>query len=221
MPARDVDVALRQCLQALTQRLRHAGAQIHADRGWQASPYAQIVEMLPDDGAHAQSVLTAAFEHVCGPMPVLTDLLGVAGRWSMMPNHALHPRLCALALYRRPGVLRSCVNARVRSELKSFLGGAFEQVAACGGRGRSMPGGVADLPAIHWCCVGYLDVSRHGAWPSYSMRRLVRLGLPPGRAILQARGTRGATSRTLRDDLALIDGWFTSPSSPPQDQHAL
>lgn len=221
MSARDFDAALHPCLQSLAQRLWQAGEHVHPAWGWQGSPYEQAMSLLPGHGLQSESVVTAVFERVCGPMPVLTDLMSVAGRWSLMPNHALHPRLAALALYRRPGVLRSCVNARARAELKAFLGSAFDHLSAFAGRGRPMPSDMAHLPPLHWCCVGYLDVCRHGAWPSHSMRRLVRLGLPPGRAILLARSSRGPLGPTFREELALIESWFTPSDAPTQDEHAL
>jgi len=119
-----------------------------------------------------------AFGRWCGPPPSIGDLDSLAGHWCLMRREHRLARLCALALARRPGVLRSCVRRDARQALHAFLGPCGEALAADATRGACVPAALAERPPIEWAWVGYADMSRAMRWPTRSLRRWVRLGLP-------------------------------------------
>lgn len=143
----------------------------------------------PADEARRR-VLTRLFQQWCGPLPPLPCLDTPTGRLALLARSRLLPRLCALALLCRPGVLRCCVERRARDSLARALGPAFLPLLDLSVSGAPVSAEIASWTPRRWAWVGYTDLARTRAWPSPSLRRLVRLSLPathsaPGHARLR------------------------------------
>lgn len=149
-----------------------------ADTSWQ--PVAGMLPMIDrmPEGPQRRRVLLALFRRWCGPLPGLEALATPAGRMALLGRVQLLSRLCTLALLSRPGALRCCVELRTRQSLEAAIGPAIGALRECSQEGPAVPGIVAAWVPIQWACVGYADLTRAGAWPHRSLRRLARLALP-------------------------------------------
>lgn len=148
------------------------------DASWfAASRMPALVQALPP-GTARRRVLLRLFDRWCGPLPLLPDLDGPAGRLGLLERTPLLARLCALALLMRPGALRCCVERRTRQALEQTLGPAFAALGNAAQGGAAVTSAQAAWTPLHWACMGYTDLSTARAWPHRSLRRLVRLALP-------------------------------------------
>jgi hypothetical protein len=87
-------------------------------------------------------------------------------------------RLCTLALARRPGALRCCIDGPTRNALRQALGESFDRLREQARGGRALPAELARREPVAWACVGYRDAVRAGMLPWRSLRRMTRLSLP-------------------------------------------
>jgi hypothetical protein len=174
-PAHDA-ASLARLAQVFQYRLDHLPD--GADASWEGlAGTRSLVEQLPA-GASRRRVMLSLFRRWCGPLPGLQALATPTGRLALQGRLQLLSRLCALALLSRPGVLRCCVERSARQSLEGALGPAVDALRESSHEGPAVPGHVAAWVPIQWACVGYADLSREGAWPHRSLRRLVRLALP-------------------------------------------
>jgi hypothetical protein len=132
----------------------------------------------PSDPAPAPALGVALFHRVCGTTPPLAALAGGHGALALLPRLLLVPRLVALALAGRPGVLRCCVLRSARDSLAQCLGESFDCLAAMSQGRPSVSAATAHLPPMAWAWVGWHELQCGTRWPARSLRRLVRLGLP-------------------------------------------
>ncbi|HEY9107094.1 MAG TPA: type III secretion protein HrpB4 [Roseateles sp.] len=149
-----------------------------ADASWPVLAELRPVYGQMHDGPQRRRALLALFSRRCGPLPGLQALDTPAGRLALTGRLPLLSRLSALALLSRPGVLRCCVERHSRQSLEAALGPAIAALREAWHEGPAVPGHVAAWVPIQWACVGYADLTRAGAWPHRSLRRLVRLALP-------------------------------------------
>lgn len=149
-----------------------------ADASWPALAGLRPVFEQMEEGSLRRRALLSLFRQRCGPLPGLQALDTPAGRLALTGRLQLLSRLSALALLSRPGVLRCCVERRSRQSLEAALGPAIGALREAWHEGPAVPGYVAAWVPIQWACVGYADLTRIGAWPHRSLRRLVRMALP-------------------------------------------
>jgi hypothetical protein len=97
-----------------------------------------------------------------------------------LPRNQILHHLCALALIRRPGVLRCCIQRTPRDALRKTLGGAFDALMSLSSKGRPVSSEVACWSPMQWSCVGYGDWMALLEPGDRIWRRLVRLSLPRG-----------------------------------------
>jgi len=100
-------------------------------------------------------------------------------RLALQDRAAIQRSLCALALARRPGVLRCCIDREARGSLRDALGELFDPLARLGLRGRPVSAEVAVWSPLHWACMGYMDWLELLVGDDRLFRRIVRLSLPP------------------------------------------
>jgi hypothetical protein len=163
---------------ALAFHLRISQLPEGSDASWQAlAGLRPVFEQVPEGPLRRRAMLSL-FRRWCGPLPGLEALATPAGRLALLDRLQLLSRLCTLALLSRPGVLRCCVERRTRQSLEAALGPAIAALRESSHEGPAVPGPVAAWVPIQWACVGHADLSRSGAWPHRSLRRLARLALP-------------------------------------------
>ncbi len=139
-----------------------------------------LLDALPDN-ATRERVIRLYVRRWRGSDPPAEALATAPGRWVLLPVAALELRLCALALARRPGVLRSCVARQPRNELAALLGPVLVPLKELSLQAASRPidSAFANAGAGFWVQVGYLDAVAAGAWRHPSLQRMVRATLPP------------------------------------------
>jgi len=113
-----------------------------------------------------------------GGWPALGRFADPLPRLGLLPRGELLHRLCALALARRPGVLRCCIDRSVRVPLQRALGETFAPLAAMSLRGRPVEAELAAWTPVQWACVGFADWSAALAADDAPVREMVRWSLP-------------------------------------------
>lgn len=124
-----------------------------------------------------QQFLLSLCKQYCGPTPDLNALDCGIGRWALLTPKYLHVRLGALALWLRPGVLRSCVLRSQRMALEAMLGEMFEIMRQHHDRCAPVLPMTHTLEAQQWAYIGYADLVKHHKWPHRTLRRWVRLSM--------------------------------------------
>jgi hypothetical protein len=149
------------------------------DPSWQGSPVGQCLSGFASyaDAVQRKAVV-AIFRHWCGELPQPQQLSDPCHSLALCDRTELLHRLCALALVLRPGVLRCCVDTRVRDLLRTALGESFELLRAQNRGGRPVPLQVARREPLVWACVGFQDLVAAGLLPCRALQRLIRLSLP-------------------------------------------
>jgi hypothetical protein len=107
----------------------------------------------------------------------LTALLDPLAQVALLRRTGILAVLCALALYRRPAIIRCCLDRSVRNALRSALGDTFDVLATRRGTAAADPRQASWSP-LRWACVGYHDWSA-GRPPTWrSLQHAVRLSMP-------------------------------------------
>ncbi len=162
---------------AFEDKLSTLAAHADPERLRHASPPWACVASLPDRNAR-QRIAARLFVRDVGPLPRLSRLLDRNARLVLLDRESLMRHLCALALARRPGVLRCCVAREVRARLRRALGCAFDALMSASHLGRARPESVTNWTPVHWTCVGYFDWTHLLEKDDSALRRIVRLSLP-------------------------------------------
>jgi Bacterial type III secretion protein (HrpB4) len=151
----------------------------HIDPSWREGRIARHLMVFAEMSELARRrAALVVYQRWCGPLPQPGALVLCGGALGLCGRDELLARLCSLALALRPGVLRCCVDGRVREMFRRALGESFELLRAQVQGGRPVPARVARLEPLTWACVGYRDAVRAGLLPARGLRRLVRLALP-------------------------------------------
>lgn len=168
-------VALARAFEAKLQRLHE-----DLDPAWQAE-LAQRWAGLAALAEPARAALRPAlFIDLCGGLPALPRLMDPLARLVLLPREDLVGRLCALALARRPGVLRCCVDRQALDAMRRALGTHFDPLMALSQHGRPLGDAATRWSPAHWACMGYFDWVSRLAPNDGVLRRVARLSLPPG-----------------------------------------
>ncbi len=151
----------------------------HIDPGWREGRIARHLMAFAETGELARRrAAVVVYQRWCGPLPQPGALALSGGALGLCGREELLARLCSLALALRPGVLRCCVDGRVREMFRRALGESFEPLRGQAHGGRPVSARVARREPLTWACVGYRDAVRAGLLPARGLRRLVRLALP-------------------------------------------
>jgi hypothetical protein len=149
------------------------------DPSWHDSPAARWLTQVAQAPTKVRvHVAAAVFARWCGALPPPEALLQGVGAWALAGRAELLSRLCTLALARRPGVLRCCIDGPTRHALRRALGESFDRLREQARGGRALPADLARREPVAWACVGYRDAVRAGLLPWRSLRRMTRLSLP-------------------------------------------
>jgi Bacterial type III secretion protein (HrpB4) len=151
----------------------------HIDAGWRIGPLGRCLDAVAGASvAVRRRTAVAVFQRWCGVLPQPEALVHCGQSMALCDRDELLARLCSLALSLRPGVLRCCVDGRVRDLMRLALGDTFDQLRDRVQGGRPVSAPVARREPIAWACVGYRDLVRAGLMPRGSLRRCTRLSLP-------------------------------------------
>lgn len=165
--------------QAFEDKLCHLADDLDTD--WQApllSPWA-FMQAMPTDRANAlwprlwrgrlaEEGCWPTLDHFDDPWP----------RLSLLARPDLLHRLCVLALARRPGVLRCCIDRSVRVPLQRALADAFPLLSAFSQQGRPVDAVQAGWSPVEWACVGFVDWADMLGSDARMVKSLVRWSLP-------------------------------------------
>jgi len=113
-------------------------------------------------------------------LPDPSVLAAPDGRLACSGPSGIRRGLCVLALARRPGVLRCCVEKDSRVALKEAVGDAAPPLAALSWQGRVVRRHVASWTPLHWACAGFVDWCELPAGGDRLLRQLVGMSLPCG-----------------------------------------
>jgi hypothetical protein len=151
------------------------------DASWQdelLGPWAFLEALPPESAASLWPRLWRDRMAPEGGLPALGRFADPLPRLGLLPRGELLQRLCTLALARRPGVLRCCIDRTVRAPLQRALGEHFAPLAAMSARGRPVEAGQAAWTPVQWACVGFSDWSAALSADDGPVRQMVRWSLP-------------------------------------------
>jgi len=139
-----------------------------------------------------------------GGLPALGRFADPLPRLGLLPRGELLQRLCTLALARRPGVLRCCIDRAVRAPLQRALGDSFAPLAAMSAQGRPVEAAQAAWSPVQWACVGFADWSAALTAADRPVRELVRWSLPRAAVDEVLAGAPVAAERNVAASLAAL-----------------
>jgi hypothetical protein len=150
------------------------------DAEWQQilKPQWTFLDQLPEGPARRSLTSRLFISHLGGLLP-LHRLVHPMLRIALLPRPDLLNRLCALAIARRPGVLRSCIDRQVRDSMRQALLDMFDPLMQLSRQGRPVDEATASWSPIIWACVGYVDWQQtRPRAEDVRVHQLVRLSLP-------------------------------------------
>ncbi len=133
---------------------------------------------LDGDGRLRNRLLSVLLIRTPVPAAARARWSDVALRIALVDRDDALRGLCLLALARRPGVLRCCIDREARAALRVAIGDVFERLASAAAGGRAVPSDVAAWSPMQWACVGYFDWLSMTAAEDRLHRRLLRSALP-------------------------------------------
>jgi Bacterial type III secretion protein (HrpB4) len=123
------------------------------------------------------AILKILISH-CGGMPLLTEFNPSSARLALLPRAEIHVQLCALAIARRPGVLRCCVDKQARQSLQASLGSRLSALKVLSLSSQQVSPESANWRPMRWVCIGYRDWCETIAPRTPTIHRMVALSLP-------------------------------------------
>lgn len=151
------------------------------DASWQdelLGPWSFLDALPPESAAALWPRLWRDRMAPSGGLPALRRFADPLPRLGLLPRGELLQRLCTLALARRPGVLRCCIDRTVRAPLQRALADNFAPLVAMSARGRPVEAEQAAWSPVQWACVGFADWSAALSAQDEPVRQLVRWSLP-------------------------------------------
>ena len=191
--------ALATWAQALEQKLAHLHEQLDPAHHARSMQTWQWLAQLPA-GAARRRLAARLFEQHVAPLPDLARMADRHARVALLPREQILRQLCMLALARRPGALRCCIERQARQDLQAQLGAGYERLMSVSCGGRAPPEHTTRWTPMHWSCVGFFDWAALLHSSDRALRRLVRLSLPLG--LLDVRRKRPQHS-DLKSDRAV------------------
>ncbi len=151
------------------------------DNEWREAvmaPWAFVDAMPEAEARRLMPRLWTGHLRQTGGLPSLRRFADPLTRLSFLPRGELLHRLCTLALARRPGVLRCCIDRSVRAPLQRALGDSFEALSVMSRRGKPVDASTASWSPVVWACVGFSDWSARLMPQDQAVRRIVELSMP-------------------------------------------
>jgi hypothetical protein len=170
---------LVRCALAFEHKLH--GMADDLDPEWQEAlqPQWGFLDELHSGAARRQALVRVLGARL-GGLPALRRLLEPAPQLALLDRPSLLKRLCILALARRPGMLRCCIERPVRHALQSALGDDFDTLVALSRSGSPYHHESIGWSPMEWACTGYFDWATMLLDDDAALRRIVRLSLPRG-----------------------------------------
>lgn len=144
----------------------------------QAWPFIALLSNPATANAYEHKVWLKMTVQQCGGVPPLMDFSHAAARLALLPRAEIHTQLCTLAIARRPGVIRCCIDKQTRLTIRSALGPAFIAVNKLARSSKPVSPLVTHWPILHWACVGYRDWHDSLAPKVPAIHQLVAHSLP-------------------------------------------
>ncbi|UXH78285.1 type III secretion protein HrpB4 [Roseateles amylovorans] len=142
------------------------------------TPWAFVDAMPEADARRLMPRLWSGRLRAAGGLPRLRRFADPLTRLCLLPRGDLLHRLCTIALARRPGVLRCCIDRSVRAPLQRALGDSFDALAAMSRSGKPVDAATANWSPVVWACVGFADWSAQLAPEDDAVRQIVQLSMP-------------------------------------------
>lgn len=161
---------------ALTQRLEHLHEDVDAE--WRAELGSTCTLAGALAPAQARRLMPRLWGDRLGALPRLESLADPLARLCLLPRAEVLNRLCTLAIARRPGVLRCCIDREARARLRTALGESLEPLTAISRHGKAVDEAVAAWSPLVWACIGWSDWTAVLSPGDGAARELVRLSLP-------------------------------------------
>lgn len=139
-----------------------------------------------------------------GPVPPAPRLLAPEARLGLLSRDAQRRSLCLLAVARRPGLLRCCLERQARSSLREMLGAAYDRLVPLAQGGGGIGAEAASWSPLHWACVGFFDWAKLTRAEDRLLLRLVRLSLPDRLLGMQVRRQQAPGQVTRADALKAL-----------------
>ena len=168
---------LAECARAFERKLQ--GIEHDLDPEWREAlrPTWPFLEGLPA-GVPRQQLVSRLLVTQMGGLPALERLLDPAARLVLLERPALLSRLCMLALARRPGMLRCCIERPVRQALMGALDEDFDVLMRLTLAGAPFRHEATGWVPMQWACAGYFDWAALLVSGDGVLRRIARLSLP-------------------------------------------
>lgn len=179
MPSGEAIRRLAHWALAFDTKLSHLVHDLDTD--WQApllSPWAFMEAMSAERSGALWPRLWRSRLGQEGAWPRLDQFEDPWWRLCLLPRAELLHRLCVLALARRPGVLRCCIDRSVRVPLQRALADAFPILSGFSLQGRPVDAVQAGWSPVEWACVGFLDWADMLGEDARLIQTLVRWSLP-------------------------------------------
>jgi hypothetical protein len=173
--------SLAALAQSVEHKLRFFNADLDPDRAkallkkW---PFVAGLSPPAQASASERKVWLQMTVQQCGGLPPLVEFSHSAARLALLPRVEIHTQLCALAIARRPGVLRCCIDKQKRLALRTALGPTFLALNTLARSSKAVSILVTDWPVLRWVCVGYRDWYDTIAPKVPTIHQLVALSLP-------------------------------------------
>lgn len=161
---------------ALTQRLE----QLHEDHDaeWRDELHSTCVLAGALAQTRSRRLVPRLWGDRLGALPRLDRLADPLARLCLLPRAEVLNRLCTLAIARRPGVLRCCIDREARARLRTALGDSLEPLTAISRHGKAVDEAVAAWSPLVWACIGWSDWTAVLPPSDGAVREIVRLSMP-------------------------------------------
>lgn len=199
----DDPLAMTEAVLAFEKRLLSLPDDVHVQWFGALGTNWQLAVAMPA-GEQRRRLMLGVVEDFCGALPDAQRLVDPQARWALWPVPDLHRRLMALALARRPGVLRCSIEREQVQAQRQALGERWAQLRPAALAGSpAVPPEVQAWTALHWSCQGYFDWAELLRRDDAFLRRMVRLTLPL-QLMLKVRAQRADAVRGSAEAMVLL-----------------
>lgn len=152
--------SLAELAQSVEYKLRFFDTDLDPDRAKalrQAWPFIASLSNPATASACERTAWLKITVQQCGGIPSLMEFTHAAAKIALLSRAEIHTQLCTLAVARRPGVIRCCIDKETRLALRSALGPAFIALNALARSSKPVSPLVMHWSALRWACIGYRD----------------------------------------------------------------